>query len=125
MGKVKGGNIIYAICRFWGDCWFFLLGIYHKNIYERPHDRNKQYIFVSNHISYFDIPVMMKAVRGQRIRILGKSEMAKAPLFGFIYKIRGTADAPQIKVKPLSILTPGVVRKLFGKPAPVLPKGNG
>lgn len=46
-------------------------------------------------------------------------------LFGFSYKIRGTADAPQIKVNPLSILTPGVVRKLFGKPAPVLPKGNG
>jgi len=28
----------------------------------------------------------MKAVRGQHIRILGKSEMAKVPLFGFIYK---------------------------------------
>ena len=29
---------------------------------------------------------MMKAVRDQHIRILGKSEMAKVPLFGFIYK---------------------------------------
>jgi len=85
-GKVKGGNIIYSICRLWGDCWFLLLGVNHKNIYEQPHDRNKQYIFISNHISYFDIPVMMKAVRGQHIRILGKSEMAKVPLFGFIYK---------------------------------------
>ena len=46
-------------------------------------------------------------------------------LFGFSYKIRGTADAPVIKVNPLSILTPGVVRRIFGKPAPVLPKGNG
>ena len=85
-GKIKGGNIIYSICRFWGDCWFFLLGIHHKNIYEQPHNRKKHYIFISNHISYFDIPVMMKAVRDQHIRILGKSEMAKVPLFGFIYK---------------------------------------
>ncbi len=85
-GKVKGGNIIYSLCRFWGDCWFFLLGVHHKNIYEQPHDRNKQYIFISNHISYFDIPVMMKAVRNQHIRILGKSEMGKIPLFGFIYR---------------------------------------
>ncbi|MEO6456621.1 MAG: lysophospholipid acyltransferase family protein [Ginsengibacter sp.] len=85
-GKIKGGNIIYSACRFWGDCWLFLLGIYHKNIYEVPHDRSKQYIFVSNHISYFDIPVMMKAVRKQHIRILGKSEMKDVPLFGFIYK---------------------------------------
>jgi 1-acyl-sn-glycerol-3-phosphate acyltransferase len=85
-GKVKGGNIIYSLCRFWADCWFFLLAIKHKNIYGQPHDRNKQYIFLSNHISYFDIPVMMKAVRGEHMRILGKSEMAKIPLFGFIYK---------------------------------------
>ena len=85
-GRVKGGNIIYSACRFWGDCWLFLLGIYHKNIYEQPHSRKKQYIFISNHISYFDIPVIMKAVRKQHIRILGKAEMAKIPLFGFIYK---------------------------------------
>ena len=85
-GKVKGGNIIYRLCRFWADCWFFLIGVHHKNIYEQPHDRSKQYIFVSNHISYFDIPMMMKAIRGQPVRILGKAEMAKVPLFGFIYK---------------------------------------
>ena len=85
-GKVKGGNMIYSACRFWGDCWFFLLGIHHKNIYEHPHNISKQYIFLSNHISYFDIPVMMKAVRKQHIRILGKSEMAHIPAFGFIYK---------------------------------------
>ena len=85
-GKIKGGNLIYSTCRFWGDCWFFLIGVIHKNIYEAPHDRDKQYIFVSNHISYFDIPVIMKAVKKQHIRILAKSEMAKVPLFGFIYK---------------------------------------
>lgn len=46
-------------------------------------------------------------------------------LFGFNYKIRGTVDAPKISVNPLSILTPGMFRELFRKPAPVLPKGNG
>ncbi len=45
--------------------------------------------------------------------------------FGFNYKIRGTTDAPKISVNPLSILTPGMFRDLFRKPAPVLPKGNG
>ena len=46
-------------------------------------------------------------------------------LFGFNYKIRGTVDTPKISVNPLSILTPGMFRELFRKPAPVLPKGNG
>lgn len=85
-GKIKGGNILIEICRFWADAFFFLTAIKHQNIYEEKHDTGKQYIFVSNHISYLDIPMMMKAIRHQHIRILGKAEMAKIPVFGFIYK---------------------------------------
>ena len=83
--KLKGGNILLKFARFWADA-FFLAGIKHENIYEEVHDPDKEYIFVSNHISYLDIPMMMKAIRGQHIRILGKAEMAKIPVFGFIYK---------------------------------------
>lgn len=86
LSPVTGGNILYKICRFWADAFFFLIGIRHKNIYEEKHDTYKQYIFVSNHISYLDIPMMMKAIRHQHIRILGKAEMTKIPIFGFIYK---------------------------------------
>ncbi len=84
--EIKGGNILYKICRFWADVFFFTTGIRHKNIYEEKHDRSKQYIFVSNHISYLDIPMMMKAIRRQHVRILGKSEMTRVPIFGSIYK---------------------------------------
>ena len=83
---VKGGNVLYKICRFWADAFFFLLAVKHKNIFEEKHDVTKQYIFISNHISYFDIPMMMKGIRHQDIRILGKSEMTKIPVFGYIYK---------------------------------------
>src|SRR5690349_12562115 len=84
-GKIKGGNFIYNICVIWGDTWFFLIGIWHTNSYETPHDKSKQYIFVANHISYLDAPIIVKTLR-QRVRVLGKSEMAKIPVFGFIYK---------------------------------------
>lgn len=83
---VKSGNMIYKISRFWADVFFFMTGIQHRNIYEEVHDRNAEYIFVSNHISYLDIPMMMKVIRGQHVRILGKSEMEKIPIFGSIYK---------------------------------------
>jgi 1-acyl-sn-glycerol-3-phosphate acyltransferase len=86
LDPIKGGNILYKICRFWADAFFFLIGIKHINIYEEKHERNKEYIFVSNHISYLDIPMMMKAIRRQHIRILGKAEMTKVPVFGYIYK---------------------------------------
>jgi 1-acyl-sn-glycerol-3-phosphate acyltransferase len=84
-GKVRGGNIIYQLCNYWARSWFFLVGIRHRNFYEHPHDKNKQYIFIANHISYLDAPVIVRALK-QRVRALGKAEMSKVPLFGFIYR---------------------------------------
>jgi len=84
-GRITGGNMIYRICMFWGDLWFFLIFIYHRNYYEQPLDKNKQYIFVGNHISYLDAPIIVKTVR-QPVRALGKTEIANVPVFGFIYK---------------------------------------
>src|ERR1043166_8134642 len=84
LGSIKGGNIIYRLCTLWGDAWFFLIGISHRNIYETSHDKKKQYLFVANHISYFDIAVLVKTIR-QPLRALGKIAMKKIPVFGFIY----------------------------------------
>jgi 1-acyl-sn-glycerol-3-phosphate acyltransferase len=50
-----------------------------------PHDRTKQYVFVLNHTSLLDAAVIPKAFR-QPVRPLGKVEMTKIPVFGFIYK---------------------------------------
>ena len=86
LSQVQGGNLLYKICRFWADAFFFCSGIKHINIYEEKHEIDKEYIFISNHISYLDIPMMMKAIRRQHIRILGKAEMTKIPVFGYIYK---------------------------------------
>ena len=85
-GKIKGGNFIYKICRYWSDAVLFLCGISHTNIYEKPHNRSKPYVFVFNHVSYMDIPVLMKTIHKQHFRILGKAEMTNIPLFGFIYR---------------------------------------
>lgn len=41
-------------------------------------------------------------------------------LFGFTYKLRGTAKAPEVSVNPASILAPGGLRDLFRRPAPTL-----
>lgn len=84
-GKIRGGNIIYQLCRFWAHLWYLLIGIRHKEIYEHPHDRSRQYIFVANHISYMDIPPIV-LIAHQPVRILGKYEMVKIPVFGWIYR---------------------------------------
>jgi 1-acyl-sn-glycerol-3-phosphate acyltransferase len=85
-GRLTGGNLIYRICRFWGNSWMVLVGILHKNIFESPLAKDKQYVFVANHISYLDIPVIFNSIRHQKLRVLGKFELKRIPVFGFIYQ---------------------------------------
>jgi 1-acyl-sn-glycerol-3-phosphate acyltransferase len=86
MGNITGGNFLIVVCRWWAHVWYLLIGIRHKNIYEVKHNKQKQYIFVANHISYIDGPCILKSIR-QPFRALGKVEMVKYPLFGLIYRI--------------------------------------
>jgi 1-acyl-sn-glycerol-3-phosphate acyltransferase len=113
-GRITGGNMIYRLCMLWGDIWFPLIFIFHRNYYEQPLDKKKQYIFVINHISYLDATIIVKAIR-QPVRALGKTEMAKVPLFGFIYKYaavrvdRGNAENRAKSVRNMrSVLKKGI-----------------
>ena len=112
---IKGGNLIYKFSRFWADAFFLMLGIKHWNIYEAAFDRNAEYIFVSNHISYLDIPMIMKVIRKQHIRVLAKAEMNKIPIFGSIYK-RGTVsvdrDNPVARSKSIHKLVAFIHQKI-------------
>jgi 1-acyl-sn-glycerol-3-phosphate acyltransferase len=97
-GKIKGGNAVMKIAHGWADVWLFLIGIYHVRIVEQEMKEHQPYIFVSNHNSYMDIPQMLKSIR-RPLRILGKAEMGKVPVFGIIYNacvvpvLRGSAEA--------------------------------
>jgi hypothetical protein len=46
-------------------------------------------------------------------------------LFGFNYRLTGSAEKPSVSVNPLSILTPGMFRDIFRRPAPVVRKATG
>ena len=85
LGRIRGGNLVYYSCIVWADVWFALVFIFHRNIYLEELKKNQSYIFVSNHISYLDAALIPKTFR-HSIRPLGKIEMAKIPIFGFIYK---------------------------------------
>ncbi len=86
LGKVRGGNVMYVILNGWARVWCFCIGMWHKEIYEAPVDNSAQYIFVANHISYMDIPAAVLSIH-QPMRILGKQEMVKYPVFGLIYRL--------------------------------------
>lgn len=85
MGRIRGGNIIYRICCMWGDVWFPLVGIRHQNTYTVPLNPSVAQIFVANHVSYLDAALLVKVFR-LPLRALGKAEIGKVPVFGYIYR---------------------------------------
>jgi 1-acyl-sn-glycerol-3-phosphate acyltransferase len=122
-GRIKGGNMILRLCMLWADLWFLLIFIVVKRIYEAPHDKSKQYIFVSNHISYLDAPVLVKAYR-QPFRPLGKAELSTIPIFGFIYrKAIVTVDRSSAENRAASLRILGSVIKR-GISVMVFPEGT-
>ena len=59
-------------------------------------DPKKQYIFCPNHFSYIDIPTM--GLNPHNAIFVGKHEMEKIPLFGFMYRsLHITVDRDRIK----------------------------
>jgi len=120
LGKISGGNIIYRLCCVWADAWFLLIGMRAKKIYAaaRPVG-DARYIFVANHISYMDVPMIVKVIR-QPLRALGKAELAKVPVFGFLYRYgaimvdRSSAEARKKSVLQLkSVLRKGISVFIF------------
>jgi 1-acyl-sn-glycerol-3-phosphate acyltransferase len=84
-GRVRGGNFIYNLCRIWATVWYFFLGVRHQEIHEIEHEKSQQYIFIANHNSYMDIPPIVRIAHNP-LRILGKYESSKIPIFGWIYR---------------------------------------
>jgi 1-acyl-sn-glycerol-3-phosphate acyltransferase len=107
-GKIRGGNIIYVICTFWADMAMLFWGMYHKNYFKQEYDLKKPAIYVFNHISYMDVPILMKTFRKIKMRVLGKVEMTKVPIFGFIYKsavVTVDRSSQENRAKSLKLLT--------------------
>jgi 1-acyl-sn-glycerol-3-phosphate acyltransferase len=122
-GRIKGGSLVYYACIVWSDIWFALVFIFHKNIYVEELKRDQSYIFVSNHISYLDSAIIPKTFR-RPVRPLGKVEMSKIPIFGFIYKnVIVTVDRSSAENRTRSVL---ILKSILKKGISVLvfPEGT-
>lgn len=57
-------------------------------------------------------PIYLLNVVGRPIARKGEG------LFGFNYRLSGSSDNPTVRVNPLSVLTPGILRDIFRRPQP-------
>ena len=106
LGRIRAGNLIFYGCMVWADVWLFLVFIIHRNFHLEELKKDQSYIFVSNHISYLDSALVPRMFR-RPIRPLGKVEMARIPIFGFIYRnVIVTVDrsSPENRMKSVLLL---------------------
>jgi 1-acyl-sn-glycerol-3-phosphate acyltransferase len=80
---------IWYIVKFWSVAWLGVIGMRTIKIYDgiTPNilHSNKGYIVVANHQSYMDVPLIFRTLPFMT-RTLAKIELAKVPLFGYLYK---------------------------------------
>ena len=84
---------------------------------------DQSYIFVINHISYLDAAVIVKTFR-RPVRPLGKVELSKVPVFGFIYRkaiVTVDRSSPENRARSVEILK-SILRK--GISIVVFPEGT-
>ena len=78
---VRSGNPMHKIARFWGRSILIVSRIKVSVKWPADIDRSKSYIYMSNHQSNFDIPVLLGHLKVQ-FRWLAKMELFKIPIFG-------------------------------------------
>lgn len=79
------GNIAHKVARIWAASILRVSGIRVKLKGLRNIDPSKSYIYMANHQSNFDIPVLLAHLPVQ-FRWLAKAELFKIPLFGLAMK---------------------------------------
>jgi 1-acyl-sn-glycerol-3-phosphate acyltransferase len=84
--------------RAWAKLLFIFVVLPYRVECRVPLDRRRQYIFCPNHFSYLDIPTM--GLNPVNTIFVGKNDMEKVPLFGFMYKkLHITVDRARLKSK--------------------------
>ncbi len=78
----RRGRVFFWLARHWARGVLAICGLRLSTKEETLLDRSSHYVYVSNHASLFDIPVLTAALPTD-IRIVYKKELEKIPIFGW------------------------------------------
>lgn len=78
----------YKFVRIWCFGMFYGMGFRYDliKLSDQKIDKNKQYVFISNHTSIMDIMLTCILLPDHPVCFVGKKELVKIPIFGTIYK---------------------------------------
>ncbi|SRX52787.1 1-acyl-sn-glycerol-3-phosphate acyltransferase [Aequorivita sp. CIP111184] len=75
----------FKVARTWSILVIYGIGCYPVIKRDVKYEKGKSYMFVANHTSMTDIMLMFHSTKNPFV-FVGKKELAKIPLFGYIYK---------------------------------------
>lgn len=78
--------LFFKIARLWSKIILIGMGFNYSIEGVKVFEDSKSYMLVANHTSMTDIMLMLIAVKKHPFVFVGKRELAKIPIFGFIYK---------------------------------------
>ncbi len=78
-------KFFYKIARLWGKTILIGMGFSTKILSEQTILHEKSYMFIANHTSMIDIMLMLSVVKNPCV-FVGKEELTKIPIFGYIFK---------------------------------------
>lgn len=108
--------------RWWAKLLFVFTFLPYRVECSPKLDTRRQYIFCPNHFSYLDIPTL--GLNPVNSIFVGKSEMEKIPLFGFMYrKLHITVDRNSLKSK-FNTLQRSLQALAEGKSLVIYPEGG-
>jgi 1-acyl-sn-glycerol-3-phosphate acyltransferase len=81
--NTRARKIIWLVVHYWAKYWLRFIGMPISAKGTFPKD--KKFVIIANHISYLDT-INIYAAIPEYFRTLAKKEMAKIPVFGFVYK---------------------------------------
>jgi len=76
------GDWTYRVARVWSWGLLFFSGVRLDVRFEEPLPRRGGFVFMANHQSLFDIPVLIRSLPGQS-RFLAKRSLFQIPIFGW------------------------------------------
>ena len=114
----------YYVYRAYARTLLFISGVKLNVNFKTNIDRNKQYIVVSNHLSYLDIPVLMVALKNN-IRFIYKKSLTKIPVFGWALYLGGYVPIDRSNARnAIESLKKAVQRMKSGFSITIFPEGT-
>lgn len=78
----RKGKITHCLSKIFGGVILYIAGVKVEVAGREKLNPDDNYIFISNHLSYFDIPILMKAIPNN-VRFIYKDTMTKIPVLGW------------------------------------------